>query len=1203
MRYFLLGTIILCFLKPATTHAQSEKLFPIIENNTVRFINYSGVVIRGPYELGPPVDSWDFSYTESFGSADSSMTLFPYPIIENNKMILIDGNGTPLIDDIFDLITFFGDTFLYNDSLISSDNNEVKAYKDEKTRQSIIIGSRKGKFGVLNRAGKKILPFKFDEIIWNENASSFLVKQGDLWGVYDRNGEPLTPFEFDFIGNSSQNESVYSVEQNHLWGLMDFEGKIIIEPAFDEPVTYLQDDFLLTNNADGQYGIYSSKTNTQVLPDEYNDIRHLGNGFYELRKNAPESDDIYFYNPCDVHVQIYDLNKQVFVTASQYCEIDKIESVWLAQSEDSAVVYNSVFEILLKADKVEPFYDKRYLKFVADDVEGVYDTEKQLILIAPFYKRIEYDSEQGSFEVITSDYKVGLLDTSGRIVLPAIYNRIYANQYCSDKGCGLFSMQTGLVTAPVYEDILIDLEGPEKVVLAKQNDAFFMLAADGTILCKMNEPEVKWLNEYAALGIVEEGAHLYDLTGKKLNNAPLNFQEMDDFGPCEEGDCFIYEADGKQGILFKNGKLTGPVFEDFWTGDSYSHPYLIVQQNGLFGVIDFDGNYLVQPIYESIERIIHYQDGEEAHRFIVVLNGKTGLLNQNGETILEPKYNHIGSEYMLLRAETDSSVLYLKEDNLEEFKISLLPNAHIVELSPYKPQLIFSINQKMGVADLNGKIVIPALYDEITYAHGNWNTGVFQVKQNNKIGFVDSAGRQIAPCICDDIEVVSTNSGYNSSLESRFFFVCFDGEKRGVLNSNAELIVRPTVNIKVGKEDKELYTNYGGTYYANAITVDEKSIAVEYEGRLLAYIDSAGNFIWKANTSDIVDMTAGGLISWSLCCFENLKTFSNYGNDWDYDFQLPDCFFEMQSIEKIYLDNTDLDSFPSNFSGLRNLRFLFIDSQTLVSLPLEFGELSRLDTLDIQSSAFTSLPANFGSLASLDYFYLQAGLITSLPESFGELKSLKTLVIDVPQLDVLPESMGNLHTLHYLSLSSEVLTSFPKSMASLDSLRYLYINIPAATEFPAFIFGLEQLDSLYIQSEVSKVPADLGEMKSLTHLTIKTNYLPAMPYLQSLHLTCDSLDVSIKGFVQLNYLCIRGIVTHAGWISFWTNVTTLDNLEILDLSFAYADESFYSALATYKSQIQQMKGLKKILVSDSDEALFSELQEFFPNLQVEYKSE
>ncbi|MBK6526660.1 MAG: WG repeat-containing protein [Crocinitomicaceae bacterium] len=358
------------------------------------------------------------------------------------------------------------------------------------------------------------------------------------------------------------------------------------------------------------------------------------------------------------------------------------------------------------------------------------------------------------------------------------------------------------LTGPVYEDILIDLEGPEKVVLAKQNDAFFMLAANGTVLCKMEEPEVKWLNKYAALGIVEEGAHLYDLTGKKLNNAPLNFQEMDDFGPCEEGDCYIYEADGKQGILFKNGKLTEPVFEDFWTSDSYSHPYLIVQQNELFGVIDFDGNYLVQPIYESIERIIHYQDGEEAHRFIVVLNGKTGLLNQNGETILEPKYNHIGSEYMLLRAETDSSVVYLKEDNLEEFKISLLPNAHIVELSPYKPQLIFSINKKMGVADLNGKMVIPALYDEITYAYGNWNTGVFQVKQNNKIGFVDSVGKWLTPCMCDDIEVVSTNSGYNSSLESRFFFVCFDGEKRGVLNSNAELVVRPTVNIKVGKKIK-----------------------------------------------------------------------------------------------------------------------------------------------------------------------------------------------------------------------------------------------------------------------------------------------------------------------------------------------------------------------------------------------------------------
>jgi len=1203
MKYFIVGSIMLCFFKPAETNAQTEKLFRIIENNTVRFINYSGAVMRGPYELALSADSWNFGYTEKFGSADSSMIVFPYPIIDNNKMFLIDNNGTFLIDDVFDSITFFADIFLYSDSLVVMSGGGVQLYKDEKTRQSIIIGSKKGKFGVLNRAGKKILPFKFDEIIWNESSSSFLVKQGALWGVYDRNGEPLTSMEFDFIQNSSQNEFVYEVKRNEQWGLMDYEGKIIIEPAFDEPVTYLQDDFLLTKNAEGKYGIYSSKTSLQLLPDEYNYINHLGNGFYELRKNDSEASDYYYADPCDVLIEIYDLTQRRFVTTSRYCEIDRIGSVWLAQNEDSALVYNSDFEILLKADKVDPFYDKRYLKFVVDAMEGVYDTHKKVILITPQYGRIEHNDDQGSFEVMTSDYKVGLVDTTGRIVLPAIYKRIYSNEYCTEEGCGLFSIQSGLVTGPVYEDVLIDLEGPEKIVLAKQNDAFFMLAADGTVLCKMDEPEVKWLNEYAALGILENGAFLYDLTGKKLNKYPLSFQEMDDFGSCEDGDCFIYEADGKQGILFKNGKLTEPVFEDFWNGDSYSHPYLIVQQNGLFGVIDFDGNYLVQPIYESIERIIYYQDGEEAHRFIVVLNGKTGLLNQKGEMILEPKYNHIGSEYLLLRVETDSSVLYLKDDNLEELKISLVPNAQIVELSPYRPQVIFSTNQKMGVADLNGKVVIPALYEEITYAYGNWITGVYQVKQNNKIGFVDSTGRQITPCICDDIEVVCKNSGYNSSLESRFFFVCYDGEKRGILNSNAELVVMPTVNIKIGKEDKVLYTTSGRIDYSNVITVDRKSIAVGYGGYVIAYIDSTGNFIWKKNTSEIVEMSAGGLLSWEICYFDGLKTFSNYGNDWDYDFSLPDCFFEMQSIEKIYLDNTDLDSFPSKFSGLRNLKFLFIDSHTLVSLPLEFGSLSRLDTLDIRSSSFTSLPANFGSLASLDYFSLQTGLLSSIPESFGELKSLKTLVFDVPQLAMLPESMGNLHTLHYLSISSEVLTSFPKSMANLDSLRYLSINIPAATEFPAFIPGLDQLDSLYILSEISKLPADLGQMKSLSHLTIKTNYLPAMPYLQSLHLTCDSLDESIQGFVQLNYLCIRGIFTYAGWNSFWKNVTALDNLETLDLSFAYSDENFYSALATYKNQIQQMKGLKKILVSDSDEALLSDLQEFFPNLRVEYKRE
>jgi hypothetical protein len=105
-------------------------------------------------------------------------------------------------------------------------------------------------------------------------------------------------------------------------------------------------------------------------------------------------------------------------------------------------------------------------------------------------------------------------------------------------------------------------------------------------------------------------------------------------------------------------------------------------------------------------------------------------LNQNGETILEPKYKHIGSEYNAFASRNGliSCILPKRKQfgRIEDFTCyQMLKSSNYL---PYKPQVIFTTSQKTGVADLNGKVLIPAVYDEITYAHGNWITGVLSGK-------------------------------------------------------------------------------------------------------------------------------------------------------------------------------------------------------------------------------------------------------------------------------------------------------------------------------------------------------------------------------------------------------------------------------------------------------------------------------------------
>lgn len=61
----------------------------------------------------------------------------------------------------------------------------------------------------------------------------------------------------------------------------------------------------------------------------------------------------------------------------------------------------------------------------------------------------------------------------------------------------------------------------------------------------------------------------------------------------------------------------------------------IVQVNGYRGAINIDGNYVIEPIYESVS----YQP--YSNTYVVLLDGKYGAINTNGDIILPIKYDDL----------------------------------------------------------------------------------------------------------------------------------------------------------------------------------------------------------------------------------------------------------------------------------------------------------------------------------------------------------------------------------------------------------------------------------------------------------------------------------------------------------------------------------------------------------------------------------
>jgi len=164
-----------------------------------------------------------------------------------------------------------------------------------------------------------------------------------------------------------------------------------------------------------------------------------------------------------------------------------------------------------------------------------------------------------------------------------------------------------------------------------------------------------------------------------------------------------------------------------------------------------DINLDISKSYDNIEYL-----GNDL--FKIMVDGKYGIINKDGEKILECIYD---SMYMQGRTLTKSVL----EDSNESDLISVSKNdkygylnKNWEEVIPCSYDSIESFNKegvakarlngKWGTIDKTGKEVIPFIYDDI----GSFNEeGTAYVRLDSKYGLIDKDGKEVYSCICDKI--------------------------------------------------------------------------------------------------------------------------------------------------------------------------------------------------------------------------------------------------------------------------------------------------------------------------------------------------------------------------------------------------------------------------------------------------------------------
>lgn len=363
-------------------------------------------------------------------------------------------------------------------------------------------------------------------------------------------------------------------------------------------------------------------------------------------------------------------------------------------------------------------------------------------------------SDYKYFVLYNNEDKVGVIDREGKEIIPPKYTDIYIPNPLKDVFICFngeerhivnsndeeiftdYQDVSGLVTS---EDSLLVLEN--NVLKYKKNELYGLINLDGKMLTEPIYEEVSSLKNRPGRILVKKDDRygVLDTNGKVV--VPVLYYSIIGDEYCEEENeyqntGFIVSNKSKTGILYgyynSNGrKILETKYESISRILEYNDnsTYLIVMSNGKKGVLR-NGRKLID---------LNYQDvmySRNSKIFIVNKNGKYGFFAKNGKEILEPKYEayEIAGEYISVK-ENDKNVLYDINGNYIDQK----NYKSILEVG--NSSYFIAISEKDNSYSILSKDVnIENNYKNISYLFDNLFTFT---NQEGKCGIIDATKGEV----------------------------------------------------------------------------------------------------------------------------------------------------------------------------------------------------------------------------------------------------------------------------------------------------------------------------------------------------------------------------------------------------------------------------------------------------------------------------
>lgn len=441
------------------------------------------------------------------------------------------------------------------------------------------------------------------KFIESEEKNGYTYLYNPMYGYLDEQGNVAIDFAYEMTQDFSCGLGV--VKKDGKYGCIDRYGNVVIDFLYDNIYPF-EDGYTQALLNDEFVTLDVNGTVTKGKFDEYRYRSPFVNG-YAFVRHAPVFYNGYYKTLEDVNGYLRYNDEGIRGNGSLLLEE---ESGYGFIDEDGNVIYDFV----LDADIQKRYYG------------GGQDTKTAYVFNASQFT-------QEGIAVVKQNGKYGVIDTEGNLICDFVYD--------SCEAIGKF-----IICAIGKEEMLLDKYGDLIFDLGEYRSYKGIGSVSDYFLTGIWYPNVT--SSYKGVGNVSD--YILVQSGDKWGvfdiDGTFTLQcDYDQIEPNANGDSLKVKKDGKYGVSTLDGELLVPL--EFSAVKTYDTSTAIVKHKDTYRIYFIQENKLSDFSFEEIEAL---QNDSRDSFWAVKQSGRWGVIDINGDWVLEPEYAGISGNMERVRA-------------------------------------------------------------------------------------------------------------------------------------------------------------------------------------------------------------------------------------------------------------------------------------------------------------------------------------------------------------------------------------------------------------------------------------------------------------------------------------------------------------------------------------------------------------------------